>query len=82
MLNICVNSKKRNTGIGRRLLTNFVEDHPKEDMELCVLKGNEAAVKLYQDCGFEVRKEYFGFSIDSVKPEALEMVRLCSNTVE
>lgn len=80
LLNVCVDRKKRNTGIGRRLLMSFLEKHPKEDMELCVLKDNEAAVKLYQDCGFLVVEEYPGFSTNPIKPKAVGMTRVSNNT--
>lgn len=80
LLNVCVDRKKRNTGIGRRLLMSFLEKHPKEDMELCVLKDNEGAVKLYQDCGFLVVEEYPGFSTNPIKPKAVGMTRVSNNT--
>lgn len=80
LLNVCVDKKKRNAGIGRRLLMSFLEKHPKEDMELCVLKDNEAAVKLYQDCGFLVVEEYPGFSTNPIKPKAVGMTRVSNNT--
>ena len=80
LLNVCVDKKKRNAGIGRRLLMSFLEKHPKEDMELCVLKDNEAAVKLYQDCGFLVVEEYPGFSTNPIKPKAVGMIRESNNT--
>ena len=80
LLNVCVDKKKRNAGIGRRLLMSFLEKHPKEDMELCVLKDNEGAVKLYQDCGFLVVEEYPGFSTNPIKPKAVGMTRVSNNT--
>ncbi len=80
LLNVCVDRKKRNTGIGRRLLMSFLEKHPKEGMELCVLKDNEGAVKLYQDCGFLVVEEYPGFSTNPIKPKAVGMTRVSNNT--
>lgn len=80
LLNVCIDRKKRNTGIGRRLLMSFLEKHPKEDMELCVLKDNEGAVKLYQDCGFLVVEEYPGFSTNPIKPKAVGMTRVSNNT--
>ncbi len=80
LLNVCVDRKKRNAGIGRRLLMSFLEKHPKEDMELCVLKDNEAAMKLYQDCGFLVVEEYPGFSTSPIKPKAVGMIRESNNT--
>lgn len=80
LLNVCVDRKKRNTGIGRRLLMSFLEKHSKEDMELCVLKDNKGAVKLYQDCGFLVVEEYPGFSTNPIKPKAVGMTRVSNNT--
>lgn len=62
------------------VIDEFLEKHPKEDMELCVLKDNEGAVKLYQDCGFLVVEEYPGFSTNPIKPKAVGMTRVSNNT--
>lgn len=75
LINVCVNHHYRGKGLGKKLLQEFLKKHRNEDMELCVLKDNKNAVKLYKSVGFEIVQERNGFSIDLNKPECLDMVR-------
>ena len=54
VLNLCVDSDFRGQGIGKKLLKRFLEEHPSETAELCVLSDNTSAKKLYNSCGFAV----------------------------
>ena len=75
LINVCVDEEARGLGIGSRLLESFVKEHLQEAMELTVLADNEAAVKLYQKCGFTVVREELGFAFTEVKPRCFSMIR-------
>lgn len=78
LINVCVDKEYRGVGLGKELLKQFVQVHRQEELELCVLKDNDAAVKLYKGCGFkECSKIYNGFSVDDIqeKPKCFKMTR-------
>lgn len=60
LANVCVSAKMQNFGFGRKMLQQFLE-HPQWEnvkmFELCVLKDNKNAIKLYKSCGFRVVDE-------------------------
>lgn len=78
IVNLCINQSYRGRGVGGLMLSEYISlynDHP---MELCVLKNNLPAVKLYTSCGFKVVSEYPGFSESQDKPICYGMVRSVS----
>ena len=54
LLNVCVDPAMRGCGVGQKMLWAFLMEHPKENMELCVLSDNHSAIRLYESCGFRV----------------------------
>lgn len=75
LINLCVAKDYRGKGIGRDLLTQFIERHPGYILELCVLEDNKNALCLYESLGFEIIERYNGFSIDHKYLSALRMQR-------
>ncbi len=65
VVNVCVSADMRGMGIATELLKRFIVKHPWCAMELCVLKSNRQAIRLYRSAGFEVVGEYNGFSSDN-----------------
>lgn len=61
---VAVLPEYRRSGIGKRLMERFMESVFKaERVFLEVRESNEAAIRLYESCGFEVcgrRKKYYG----------------------
>lgn len=65
IINVCVNEKLRNIGIGKGLIDAFLKEHFETDyFELYVLKENEAAISLYKNKGFILDRTIQGFSVD------------------
>ena len=54
VLNVCVDPQMRGSGVGKRIFKAFLREHAQTPMELCVLSDNEAAIRLYESCGFRV----------------------------
>ena len=75
LINVCVNSNYRGTGVGTYMLNCFIKEHSQETMELAVLANNSPAIKLYQRFGFKIVQETDGFSLDYKKPKCLIMKR-------
>ena len=75
IINVCVDSNYRGTGVGKYMLNCFIKEHPQETLELAVLANNTPAIKLYQKFGFKVYKEVDGFSLIKEKPKCLIMKR-------
>lgn len=75
IINFCVEPKLRGLGIGEKLLKEFICKNIHSDMELCVLSENVSAIKIYERLGFTRNKIYSGFSVESRKPECMQMVR-------
>ncbi len=75
LINICVDSKSRGQGIGRRMMQEFIKEHSTESMELCVLADNLGAIHLYEKMGFRVVGEAPGFSLAKEKPICYDMKR-------
>lgn len=75
LINICVDGRMRGQGIGRRMMTDFIMEHPNEPMELCVLADNASAIKLYENMGFKIVNEAPGFSLTEQKPKVYDMKR-------
>lgn len=75
LINICVSEYMQGVGIGEYLLRSFMAQHKRNDMELCVLSDNAAAVSLYKRFGFNIIDTMGGFSTDNKKPECYRMRR-------
>lgn len=75
IINFCIEPRFRGLGIGEKLLKEFICQNINFDMELCVLRKNISAIRLYERQGF-VKDEIFpGFSVEDNKPECIQMVR-------
>lgn len=72
---VCVSSKLRKNGIGRKMIQNFLELHGSEQIVLDVLKNNEAAISLYKSVGFVQEGYYTGYNVKEPRPECIHMVR-------
>lgn len=70
---VSVCNSMRGRGIGSFMLNNFIASHEKSAMELCVLKDNKAAIKLYENKGFIIESEYNGYSQTPIKPVCYRM---------
>lgn len=65
-------SEARGQGIGRWLMQRLIEEarqRGERRMVLEVIEGNEPAVRLYQSCGFQVRRRLVGFSAADLEVE-------------
>ena len=76
--NVCVAPELRGHGIGYMMLLHYLSNH-KEEISLDVLKDNHSAIHLYERLGFNIEKEYTGFSLDNPKPQCYHMVRPSRN---
>lgn len=76
LFNVCINKSFRGKGIGSFMIRSFVSYFEGRRMDLCVLKDNEPAVKLYMNNGFSIVSEYPGFSQTPVKPMCYGMHRM------
>lgn len=72
---ICVDKRMRGQGIGRKMMTAFMEEHSAEPMELCVLADNPGAICLYENMGFRIANEATEFSLSESKPKCYDMTR-------
>lgn len=63
--NICVKPKMRNRKIGRKMLMDFLKTTC-GTVELDVLCGNQAAIHLYESCGFSILYDEAAFAFDSI----------------
>ena len=76
LINICVVEDMRRKGIGREMMEEFIAEHPKDKMELCVLADNTGAVALYEQMGFKKPEDAApGFSLSESKPSVYVMTR-------
>lgn len=75
VLAVCVHPRLRGQGIGTESFRNFLLMHSKETIILDTLKGNQAALSLYQAAGFVEQESYLGYSLFSPHPECVRMVR-------
>ena len=75
IINLCVDKRERGKGIGRKLLSAFLEEHKGETIRLCALEENVAAVQLYETMGFEIYDVSQGFSVDKRELPCLLMER-------
>lgn len=80
LLNVSVAKEHRGRGIGGKLMKAFCNLHYGEEMELCVLSENEAAVRLYKAVGFIPILERDGFSLETEKPKCFDMKRIPRRT--
>lgn len=62
VVNICVDRKHRQKGIGTALMKHCVELYGDKPMHLDVVAENTSALRLYRSFGFEVEREYEGFA--------------------
>lgn len=75
LINICVDKRMRGQGIGRKMMTAFMEEHSAEPMELCVLADPPGAICLYENMGFRIANEATEFSLSESKPKCYDMTR-------
>ena len=75
ILNLCVKKGYRSQGIGRKIMETFLDKKGGTPIELCVLKDNINAIKLYEAVGFVAFEEYNGFSVDHHVLPAIKMRR-------
>lgn len=75
IINVCVLKEHRGKGVGEKMLKAFLEETPSPVYELCVLKENERAVRLYESLGFQAYEEYRGFTVDDTVVKAYKMIR-------
>lgn len=75
LMNVCVDSKLRGLGIGKKMLDAFFREHPATTMELEALVDNNRAVKLYEHLGFCIIEEKSGFALNESKPRCFVMRR-------
>ncbi len=62
LVNLCVDPACRGAGVGRALMELFIREYGDARLHLDVVADNTAAVALYKSCGFEITREYGGFS--------------------
>ena len=62
IVNLCIDGRFHNRGVGRQLLAYCLSHYVGETIYLDVIADNLPAVRLYKSSGFEIAKEYFGFS--------------------
>ena len=74
IMNVSVLLEYRGKGVGKKMLKAFCDSHNKE-MELCVLKQNIVAIRLYESIGFRIVSERDGFSLKDDKPRCFDMRR-------
>jgi N-acetylglutamate synthase-like GNAT family acetyltransferase len=75
LINICVDSRYRYSGIGTQMLRSFVQLHRDEPMELYVLADNQAAIACYERNGFATVEECDAFTVTPDKPRCFKMER-------
>jgi len=76
IISCCVLPGFRNMGIGKRLVEWISDTYPDYTETLDVLANNLAAVRLYQECGYEIVEQYKGFSIDEdTRPDCYHMLK-------
>ena len=75
LINVCIKERFRHRGIGAIILSNFVNIHRGDTLELTVLADNTSAISLYRKQGFKIFSETEGFSLNSVKPRCFIMKR-------
>jgi [ribosomal protein S18]-alanine N-acetyltransferase len=81
LLNICIDKRYRNQGLGKKLLAFALLNLKSLDLEKCFLevrKSNTAAIYLYKNLGFEsisIRKNYYQTNT-STKEDAIIMAKL------
>ncbi|MBQ3055592.1 MAG: GNAT family N-acetyltransferase [Oscillospiraceae bacterium] len=67
--NICIDENHRGQGIGSLFMTHCIETYGTHPIHLDTIASNEPAIRLYQKFGFQITKEYLGFSgNDSLLP--------------
>lgn len=72
----CVLPEFRNMGIGKMLIEWISDTYPDYTKTLDVLSNNLAAVRLYQECGYEIVEQYKGFSInEDTRPDCYHMLK-------
>ncbi len=60
--NVCVDSRYRGLGIGKKMMAEYVKAAPHKTYHLESVKDNVAALKTYEAVGFEITTEYLGFT--------------------
>lgn len=73
---VCVDKAYRGWGIGKKLLNNYISQHPDKTIVLDVLANNDSAIRLYKKCGFVISGEpTAGYAFDKEPPLCYKMVR-------
>lgn len=79
LINLCVSSKWKGMGIGKKIMDAFITEHT-GDIELYVLKESVPAIQLYLRCGYELVEALDGFSLYEQKPACYKMKKLSAAT--
>lgn len=79
LINLCVSSKWKGMGIGKKIMDAFIAEHT-GDLELYVLKESVPAIQLYLRCGYELVEALDGFSVHEQKPACYKMKRFSAGT--
>lgn len=75
LVNFCIAPAFRGKGLGRLLLSHCISKFGHEDIYLDVIASNTAAVRLYQQGGFDILKQYSGFSGSEADLPCYQMLR-------
>lgn len=62
LLNVCVGEHVRGFGIAGKMLRAYMQPYTEESFNLCVLKKNDKAIKIYESCGFRTVGEEPAYS--------------------
>ena len=79
VVNLCVDPYYRGQGVGKKLLDYCLMTHPKKTFYLDVIADNARALAVYHSLGFEIIKEYKGFSGGSTTVLCYQMKRDMTN---
>jgi ribosomal protein S18 acetylase RimI-like enzyme len=61
LYNLFINQKSRGLGFGTKMMSEIIKKFHDKPIQLDVLKGNNAALALYNKMGFTIVKEYKDF---------------------
>lgn len=62
IVNVCIDEKYRGKGLGSLLMSHCVDTYGHNIIHLDVIASNTSAIQLYKKYGFQIEKEYLGFS--------------------
>lgn len=75
IVNICIDEKHRGKGLGNLLMSHCVGAYGTQLIHLDVIASNVSAVQLYKKFGFQIEKEYMGYSGDDSLLPCYHMIR-------